>query len=125
MTIYSSRADSQRNDPYFSDWARMGLPEGRGLNSYTARLPVAVPPDPKPEPVPPAEPMPGRRRAFPKIDESLSDDEKRKERNRRNRVYMAAKRNALRVNPHTSVGYANSDVYDQSLKQVIGASICP
>ena len=123
MTIYSKSANSQRDNHYFDGWARMGLPAEPGLNAFTARLraPVSIEPEPELMPLP----RPGRRRKLPKIDESLSDAEKREERNRRNRMYMAAKRNALRVNPHTSVGYASADVYGQALKQVIGASICP
>jgi hypothetical protein len=92
-TSHINLANSQRSDPYFSDWARMGLPEGRGANAFTAHQPPPV-----------QEYRPSKLRMLPNIALTLSEEEKRAERNLRNRAYMAAKRSAMRAAKTNSLG---------------------
>jgi hypothetical protein len=83
----------KRNDPYSSDWSAMGLPADPGATAFTAHRPPPV-----------QEYKPGKLRKFPEIALTLSDEQKKAERNLRNRVYMAEKRSAMRAAKMTNQG---------------------
>jgi len=89
----STLANSQHSDPYFSDWARMGLPVDPGLNVFTARRSPPV-----------QEYRPGKLRKFPEVALTLSDEQKKARHNLRNRVYMAEKRSAMRAAKTNGLG---------------------